>query len=487
MSITFDEIVDSNIPFVQAELVKAPSLTGTILQEYRGLIIGQKTAEGTADTNEFIDVFSASEAEGKFGRKSMLAAAAARWFDNNKGVALRCICLDDLVAGTQATGTVTVTGPATSNGTLAVYVNGKAYRVPVATGDSAESIATLLVSTIGEDVNAQVTATNALGVVTLTAVHKGTYGNTLKIKVNYNNDDVLPEGVTATVVAMSGGAGDPDLTVVGGVIELLEESLEENKVTLIAQPYTDNANLTLIDDALTDNFKATERLDSFCVVGVDDTVTNLVTKSDTINSPFITILDNFSVFATGLEQAAGLIALVGDEAQSNPGNGYLNEEMAGFLPLDQRLRTERNTLAGGGIATIKTQGTSLLLERTVTTLQKDANNISTDVDDTDLRVFLTISYVRYTFVVRMSQFQGYKLGGDDDRFGVGARVMTPNLYKQNLILNYERLILDAVCEDLEAFERSIVIIRNGNRLDSQFQINVINILLQQAMQIKYEV
>ena len=67
------------------------------------------------------------------------------------------------------------------------------------------------------------------------------------------------------------------------------------------------------------------------------------------------------------------------------------------------------------------------MERTVTTLQKDANNIPTDVDDTDLRVFLTISYVRYKFVVRQSQYQGYKLGGDDDRFEAGVRIMTPNL------------------------------------------------------------
>jgi len=478
----FQEIANSNIPFVQAELIKAPSLTGTIKQEYTALIFGQKTATGTADANVILDIFSEAEAQGKFGRTSMLAHAAKRWFDNNKGVKLKMICLDDEGTGTQATGTITVSGTATSNGTFAAYINGRAYRIAVSIGDTATDIATLLVSKVTEDLNSQVTATSALGAVTFTAVHKGTYGNTLKIKVNYNNDDEFPSSVSAVIVAMAGGAGDPDLETTG-IISILEE----NQFNLIAQPYTDNANLTLIDTALTDNFKATEMLDSFCVVAVDDTVSNLTTKSDTLNTAFITICDNNSVFSTGLEQAAAMIAVVSDIGQSSPGSGYLNKELAGLLPLAQRLRTERNVLAGGGIATLKTQGTSLLIERTVTTLQKDANNIPTDVDDTDLRVFLTISYVRYTFIVRMSQYQGYKLGGDNDRFGAGIRVMTPNLYRQNLILNYKQLVTDAVCEDQAGFEDSIVVQKNGNRLDSQFQINVINILLQQAMQIKYEV
>ena len=59
--------------------------------------------------------------------------------------------------------------------------------------------------------------------------------------------------------------------------------------------------------------------------------------------------------------------------------------------------------------------------------------------------------------------------------------MTPNLYKQNLILNYEQLVLDAVCENLAGFEDSIVVEKVGNRMDSTMQIDVINVLLQKAM------
>lgn len=482
MSINFNEIFNLNIPFVYAELVKAISTTGTIKQEYTALIFGQKTTAGTAVTGEVLDIFSEAEAQAKFGKTSMLAASIGRYYDINKSVKLKVIALDDEAGGTQAESTLTLTGTATSNGTLAFYVNGKAYKVAVAIGDVAADIATLLTSKIQEDEFAQFTVADALGVNTLTAVHKGTYGNTLKAKMNYNADDEIPQGITAVVVDFNGGAGDPDLET-SGVIAILEN----NQFNLIAQPYADNANLVLIDTALTDNFKATEMLDGFCLVGVDDTVTNLTTKTDIINSSFITVLDNYSVFATGFEQAAGMIALVGDIAQSNPGSGYLNKSLLGFLPLEERIRTERNVLAGGGVATLTTQGSKIIIDRTVTTLQKDAQGISFDVDDTDLRVFLTISYVRYTFVVRMSQYQNFKVGNDDDLFGVGVRVMTPNLYKQYLILNYQQLVSDAVCEDLAGFEDSVIVEKVGNRMNSTMQIDVINILLQQAMQINYKV
>lgn len=477
----FLEIVNSNIPFVQAELVKSSLANGTIEQEYIDLVIGQKTAAGTAIVNTPIQIFSHSEAQAKFGKTSMLAAAAKRFFDNNKGVAIKFIPLDDEASGIVATGTITITGTATENGTFSAYINGSAFRIATAIGDSASDIATLLAAKINAVETSQVIATALTGIVTLTSVHKGTYGNTIKTMMNYNDDDLTPSGLTITIVQMNGGAGDPDLSALGII-----SHLEETQYNMVVCPYTDNATLTLIDTALTDNFKATDMLDGFCLVGVNDTVVNLTTKTAILNSAFITVLDNGSVFATGLEQAATTMGVISDIAQSSPGSSYLNKELSGILPLSQRIRTERNALAGGGVATLKVVGTTTLLERTVTTLQKDENSISLDVDDTDLRLFLTLSYVRYTFIVYMSRFQGYKLGNDDDRFGAGVRIMTPNLYKQNLVINYSGLVTRGICEDLATFIDKCIVEKDGNRLNSQMEINTINVLLQQAMQLNYQ-
>ena len=480
MSINFNEIFDLNIPFINAEISKQVSTTQTVKQPFKALIVGQKTSLGTATQNTVLDIFSVNEAKSKFGKNSMLSHAVKSYFDNNKSVELKVICLDDLVSGTAATGTITLSGTATSSGTLNIYIDGKSYKTVVSSGDTASTIATALNTTINNDDEALVTSNVNSAVVTLTATHKGTFGNTIKIIENYNTDEVTPSGITASIVDMSGGAGNPDLST------FVISHLEENQYNLITHPYTDNTTLNTISTALTDNFKATEMLDSFCVVGFEDTVSNMTTKSDAINSPFITILDTKNMFKNNLSVSAGVIGYIGDIAQSSPASGYLGKELVNVLSLPQRIRTERNVLAGAGISTFTTQSSKVINEKTVTTYVKNSLGIE-DKAFSELRVLLTLSYVRYNFIVNISQFQNFKLGNDGDIFGEGTNVITPKIYKDNLILIYEALVKDAICEDLQNFEETIIATKNNNRIDASVNINIINVLEQQALKINFKV
>ena len=479
MAFEFKEIFNLNIPFVQAEITKLISTTGTVKQEYTGLLIGQKTTAGTAPAAAIYDIFSKNEAIAKFGENSMLAAAVDGWLDNNKSVKLKVMVLDDLVAGTQATGTLTIAGTATSTGTFSFYIDGDAYKIPVAVGDAAADIAIALNALINANTAALVTSGVALAVVTLTSVHKGTFGNTIKTMMNYNSDELIPEGLTSTIVQIAGGAGDPDLTT------YVIPNLEENQYNLIAHPYTDNTNLLLIGEALADNFKATEMLDSFAVTGFEDTVTNMITKADAVNTPFNTIFDTKNAFMNNFEFAARNIGYIADIAQSNPGAGYLNTTVVGVLALPQRIKTERNVLAGAGISTFKTNSSAVINEKTVTTYVKDSQGISDDAFS-ELRALLTLSFVRYSFIVKMSQFQNFKLVDDDTIVGPGIKLMTPKLYGENLTFVYEQLVFDAVCENLELFETSLKTEKDGNRINSQFSVDIINVLEQQAMQIAFQ-
>lgn len=476
----FNEIFNMNIPFVQAEINKLISTKGTVKQEYTALIIGQKTSLGTADADAIYDIFSVNEGKSKFGENSMLANAIDGWFDNNKSVKLKVLPLDDLVGGTQAEGTLTITGTASAAGTFSYYIDGKAYKIAVSVGDTAAQVATALDAIINANSEALVTSGVTTGVITLTSVHKGTFGNTIKTMMNYNSDELTPAGLTAVNVAIASGAGDPDLSA------FVIPHLEENQYNLIAHPYNENSNLILIAEALADNFKATEMLDSFAVSGFEDTVTNMVTKADAINSPFITILDTENAFVNSLAFAARNIGYIADIAQSDPGAGYLNKEVVGVLALPQRLRTERNVLAGAGISTFKTNSVKVINEKTVTSYVKDSQAIADDAFS-ELRVMLTLSFVRYSFIVKMSQFQNFKLGNDDDIFGAGTKVMTPKLYAENLTFVYEQLITDAVCENLSLFENSLLTEKDGNRINSEFSVDIINVLEQQAMKINFQV
>ena len=476
----FNEIFNLNIPFVQAEIAKTISTTGTVEQPYVCLLIGQKLSAGTVPSDAIYDIFSANEAKTKFGANSMLAKAVSGYFENNKSVRLKVLPLDDLTGGVKATGTLTITGTATSSGTFSFYVDGKVYRVPVSVGDTNINVVASLDSVLSADTEALFTTSVTTNVITLSCVHKGTFGNTIKMMMNYNSDEITPAGLTAAIVNFSGGSGDPDLTT------FVIPHLEENQYNLIAQPYYDNTNLLLISEALTDNFKATEMLDGFCLLGYEDTVTNLTTKANAINSPFITILDTANAFINGFEFAARNMGYIADIAQSDPGAGYLNKTVVGVLALPQRIRTERNVLAGAGIATFKTNSSAVINEKTVTTYVKDAQGITDDAFK-ELRVMLTLSYVRYSFVVKMSQFQNFKVGNNDDIYGAGVRVMTPKLYGENLTFVYEQLVRDAVCENLALFESTLITEKDGNRINSSFEIDIINVLEQQAMKINFQV
>lgn len=480
MSTQFNEITISNLPFVQAEISKKISVTGLATQPFTSLIIGQKVASaGTVASNAVYSIFSRNEAVLKFGENSMLSRAVDGYFDNNVGVELKVLPLDDLAGGTQATGSLTVSGTATGAGTFSFYIDGRVYRVAVSVGDSATDITTAISLIINADSSSLVTSSFVLGVLTITSVHKGTFGNSLKMMMNYNSDEITPSGFSTVIVPLSGGAGDPDLTT------FVIPHLEETQYNLIACAYNDNANLILLRQALADNFLATQMQDSFLMTSVSDTVSNLVIKAEAINSGFITLLDDYSAFMNGLEFASRNLGYIADIAQNNPGLGYLNSEVKGVLALTQRIRDERNVLAGKGISTFKVNGTRVINEKTVTSYIKDAQGIEDD-SFKELRVLLTLSYIRYSFVVKMAQFQNFKLGNDDDIFGAGVRVMTPKLYAENATFVYEDLVKAAICEDMAGFQASLLTEKLGNRINSEFNVNIINVLEQQAMKINFE-
>ena len=176
----------------------------------RLLVIGQRRAAGTVAALVATAVFSDSDAAGYFGAGSQLHLMCRAAIKANGQLDLTAIALDDAGAGVLATGTVTITGPATATGILSLWVGLKNIQISIANGDTATAIAANLNTALGNLSDLAVTAGAALGVVTLTAKNKGTCGNGIKVALDAGT--TLPAGVTATIVAMANGAGDPDIT-----------------------------------------------------------------------------------------------------------------------------------------------------------------------------------------------------------------------------------------------------------------------------------
>ncbi len=182
------------------------------------LLVGQKLATGTAPAGQVVRVSSVADAVAKAGAGSMLAQMAARYRAIDPTLDLYLLPYADNGAGVAATGTLTVTAAPTVAGTLALYIAGRLVSVGLATGQTTTQVAAAIVAAM-TDADLPVTATSALGVVTLTAKHKGTCGNNIDLRTNLYGEPT-PTGLALTLAALAGGTGDPATGTLSAILGL---------------------------------------------------------------------------------------------------------------------------------------------------------------------------------------------------------------------------------------------------------------------------
>ena len=210
----------STNPRVTANILSAD--TGIKLSDHKILVTGQKLS-GTATSGAIqSDIITESQINTLFGRKSHIAKKLRAILKNLSVSRVKpqidAIALADN-GTTKATGTFTFTGTATNNGSLVFYIdskiNGK-YTVSVVNGDTPTILAGKLVDLITADTNANYTASNVAGVVTITAGNAGTNGN--QIRLGFEG---TVAGVTVTKSGdyLTGGATDPVLTTLFNPID----------------------------------------------------------------------------------------------------------------------------------------------------------------------------------------------------------------------------------------------------------------------------
>ena len=145
-----DVVMPSNwrVPFVwlQVDNADARSLTTT----QRTLIMGPMMAAGTATANALVLVARGEEADGLFGEGSVLARMVHAYRANDPYGEVWCMPLADDAAGVPAAGSIEVTGPATGDGMLRVYIAGQLVECPVADGELAVTIAANLKAVIDD-------------------------------------------------------------------------------------------------------------------------------------------------------------------------------------------------------------------------------------------------------------------------------------------------------------------------------------------------
>lgn len=267
-----------NQPKVTTNIVAATQVVGNTAQKI--LFIGQKVG-GTANVGGLTESVANGGAEdGLFGPTSMLATMIRANKIRNQQVQVDVIPLNDDGGATASAGIFTITGTATADGELFFTAGSNRnhkHSVAVTSGDTPTIIGDALDAAILADLNSPVTSANVAGVVTLTAVNGGTYGNSLPLEITGEAG-----GVMVSVTGMTGGATDPSLTSIFDFVG-------DRRYQAVVWPYPNDT--TELRAFLDPRFNADGSvLDGVGFTAINETFSNLIALGDGLNSQSLVII-----------------------------------------------------------------------------------------------------------------------------------------------------------------------------------------------------
>lgn len=486
MTISFNEVpANLRVPFVAVEIDASRASQGPALMSYRALIIGQKIAAGTASDNSFHKVTNADQVRTLAGVGSQLHRMAMKWFSNNTFTECWIGVLPD--GTTAATKTITVTGTATADGEIALYVGGDRVTITVTSGDAQNTVASAIDTALTADTELPVTSGVASNVVTATLKSKGAAGEDLDIRDSYQDGEELPAGISIAYAAGVTGAGNAALTS-------LIAAMGDTWYNVIAFPFNDATSLTAIETELADRFGPIRMIDGVSIASAAGSQATLGTLGNTRNSQHSVIVaqPGESPLVLPPEFAASVAAVVARYGTADPARPFQTLSVTDVLsPAEADLFTlaERELNLWDGIATTRATVTGQVqLDRMITTYKTNAAGAD-DTSYLDVTTMLTLMYLRYSFRTRMqNRYPRHKLADDGTRFGSGQAVITPKIGKAEAVAWFEEMEELGLVEDVDSFKTNLVVERNGtdpNRLDFLLPPDLINQLIVTAAQIQF--
>jgi phage tail sheath gpL-like len=486
MAINFTYYPTSNrVPGVYVEMDPSQANSATVLQNT--LLIGQITITGTAVSNYPILIESKAQLLTLCGKGSMLNAMGSRYLDRDPFGPLYILPIEDEASSVAATGTITITGPATQSGTLNVYVGGLRVRSLASRGDAETAIATALAAAINATENIEVTAVAAAAVVTLTSIGKGDVFNGIDVRTNYlgsaGGEYDVP-GVTLTIVPMAGGTGNPGI---GGALA----NLSDQPFDFIITPYTDTSNLDALKGMLADDvgrwsweqmiyggaFTAFKGTLGECTTfgnGRNDQHMSIVAYNDSPDPPWIWATEMGAASAASLRVDPGLPLQ------------YINTTLKA-PPISSRWTLgERNTLLYDGMSTFRTgdDGT-VIVERMATTYQKNAAG-ATDNSYLDVETLYGLMFVaRDLSNYLLTRYARKKLVSDQTMILAGSNCVNALMIRASVISEYRAMESAGYVQNSRTFSQNVIVENAGNGLvkilapvDLVNQLRQIAILLQ---------
>lgn len=462
---------DLRVPFVYVEFDPSRAFQGPSILRYKVLLVGGRLAAGLRPELKIDKITSYSQAMSLYGAGSQLARMFKRFFENNRISDVYGCSLADAGSGAKASGSFVLGGTATADGNFVAYIGGERVSVSVSALTTASQIATALTAAIQGDTEKPVTAGAVGGTVTCTAKNAGECGNEIDLRINYNDGEELPAGITCTVNGsgtqgvMSGGVNNPTIQ---SVIDILGDEW----YNIICAPYWDATNMTAIEAELADRFGPLRMIDAVYVTSRMGTVGTLSSWGNGKNSPHISVIHSQKVPCVSSEVAVAYAAQLAKEGQADPARPFQTLELVNILPPvveDRFTLAENNSLLFDGISTFYTDnGGKVRIQRAITQYQRNSVGAE-DIAYLDVNTMLTLMFLRYDFRNQiLTKYSRAKLADDGIQVGPGQQVMTPKLGKSeaiNIFRGWERL---GLAENIDQFKNDLVCVRSTvdpNRLE----------------------
>lgn len=477
-AISFNQIpIDIRTPGAYLEIDNSNALQGLPGIPSRIMVIGGRLSTGTVAEAVPTRVLNEDEAELFFGRGSILHQMFRTLKINNNYTETWAIALDDAGAGAAATGTITFGGSVSAAGTLNLMIGGQIVRAGVAASDTPANVATSVAAAINAKTDLEVTAAvdgSTAEQVNLTARHKGETGNYIDLRVNHYPGQYLPAGLTVAFGAMTSGSGNPDLADAIAVVG-------DTWYTDWVQPYTDAANMVLLEAALSTDFGPLVMKDASAYTASSGSHSALTTLGNSRNSPHSSIMGSYKSPSTPWAWAAALGGIAAYYTKIDPARPLQTlvlKSIIGPKREDQFLQNERNLLLKDGIATSYVDDGGLVrIERLITTYETNASGID-DPSYLDVNTLKTLAYLRFSVRARILQkFPRHKLADDGTRFGAGQAVVTPKIIRAELIALFRQWETAGLAENIDQFKADLIVSRNGsdvNRVDALIPPDIIN-------------
>ena len=472
MAIQFNQIPGNiRVPFVRFEVNAGASPYQSI---QRLLLIGQKTTAGSAAVEHPILV--SQNEDGLFGAGSMLASMYKMARAQAPFQEIWAVPLADVMGATAAVGSVTFATP-TYPASIVLYIGGYRVTFPVNELMTNADVAAAAVANInacpGIIAVAAVDAVTA-SKVNITALNKGTLGNTIRIETQLYGDDDPLANTLCTIVQPASGAGDP-------LLDNTIAALGDDQWDWIVMPYCQDALLVQIETWLDSRWGPMSQRYGHNITAYAGTAGTVQAFTSARNSWHTSIMPSSNAPQPTWLWAAAVGGAVAQHLQTPPelSRPLQTIELVGILPpkavSDRWSTVQLQSFYYAGASGYRVQDGAVQIDRLITTYQR---NVWGSPDQTwlDINTIAQLMYgLPYIMQYMTSTYPRAALVDSNPNNIQGF--VTADDIRNAFIHAYKGLEAIGVFENSDIFAHLLICERNAqdpNRVDTYLPLDHVN-------------